>query len=282
MTYGALDAVHLFTRPVTVAVLSSGSGGNCTYVGDKHAGVLIDCGLSTKQILARMAEVGLGDAPVDAVLVTHEHSDHIGAGGVLSRALAKRGRPVPFFMTAGTASAVDARCRPDGIETIPAGGSFRVKHLVVEPVPVPHDTAEPCAFRVCLGGVRAAVVTDLGKATHLVTRHLAECDVAVLEFNHDEQMLLDGPYPFPLKQRIRSAHGHLSNAQARDLLRASLGGALRHVVLAHLSEENNTPEKASAEARAAVAEAGAEGAVELHVANQYRPLPPVVVQATAW
>jgi phosphoribosyl 1,2-cyclic phosphodiesterase len=274
--------VNLFTRPVTVAVLSSGSGGNCTYVGDRHAGVLVDCGLSTKQILARMAEVGLAEAPVDAVLVTHEHSDHVGAARVLSRALAKRGKRVPFFMTAGTASAVDARCRPDGIEAIPAGGSFRVKHLVIEPVPVPHDTAEPCAYRVCVGGVRAAVITDLGKPTHLVTQHLRECDVAVLEFNHDEQMLLDGPYPFPLKQRIRSAHGHLSNAQARELLRASLGGAVRHVILAHLSEENNTPEKARTEARAAIVEGGGEGEVALHVAEQYRPLPPVVVQATAW
>lgn len=271
----------LFSREVFVSVLSSGSAGNATWIGDRHAGVLIDCGVSTKQILTRMAAVGLGERSVDAVLVTHEHSDHVGAAGVLSRHFAKR-QAVPFFMTRGTAGALDARIRPDGIETIDAGTRFKVKHITVEPMPIPHDTADPVAYRVVVGDVVVAVVTDLGKPTQLVARQLRDCDVAVLEFNHDEDMLMEGPYPYPLKQRIRGSHGHLSNRQASELLRDGFGPRLRHLVLAHLSEENNTPARALTAARDTLATLDGGDKVTVHLGLQAQALAPITATAGVW
>ncbi len=274
--------MSLFQRDVTVCVLSSGSAGNCTYVGDGHAGLLIDCGVSTKQILARLAEVGLADAPIDGVLVTHEHSDHIGAAAILGRALAKRGRPVPFYMTRGTANGVPEACVPDGIEIIEAGTSFRVRHLLVEPIPVPHDTRDPVAYRIDVGDAAVAVITDLGRPTALIARHMRECHAVVLEFNHDEDMLMEGPYPFPLKQRIKGNHGHLSNRQAQDLLADGLGDRLRHLLLAHLSEDNNTPTRALVAAQRTLQDGGAFGRVAVEVCRQRAALAPLKVQTTTW
>jgi phosphoribosyl 1,2-cyclic phosphodiesterase len=274
--------MSLFSRDVTVCVLSSGSGGNCTYVGDGQAGVLIDCGVSTKQILGRLAEVGLADAPIDAVLITHEHADHVGAAAVLSRALARRRGPVPFYMTAGTADGVPAQCVPDGVEIIQAGVGFRVRHLRVEPIPVPHDTRDPVAYRVDVGDVPVAVVTDLGRATALLARQMRECQAVVLEFNHDEEMLMEGPYPYPLKQRIRGNHGHLSNRQAQGLLAEGLGPRLRHLLLAHLSEDNNTPTRALVAARQTLQDHGVLGRVGVDVCLQRSALAPVRLTATVW
>jgi phosphoribosyl 1,2-cyclic phosphodiesterase len=274
--------MSLFRREVTVCVLSSGSAGNCTYIGDGHAGVLIDCGVSTKQILARMAEVGLADAPVDGVLITHEHTDHVGAAGVLARALQKRRGPVPFFMTRGTAEGLAPACRPDGVEIIEAGTPFRVRHLLVEPIPVPHDTNDPVAYRVDIGDAAVAVITDLGRPTALIARHIRECRAAVLEFNHDEDMLMEGPYSYPLKQRIKGNHGHLSNRQAAQLLADAVGDRLQHLLLAHLSEENNTPTRAMVAATRVLNDLGVLGRVRVEVCQQRAALPPVHVETSAW
>lgn len=272
----------LFTRDLTVCVLSSGSAGNSTYIGDGRAGVLVDCGLATKQILARMDAAGLGDAPIDGVLLTHEHKDHVGGAAVLGRALARRGARVPFFCTAGTRDGLDPRCHPDGVEVIEAGQAFRVKHLIIEPMPVPHDVRDPVAYRVIVGDTPVAVVTDLGKPTALVARALRDCRAVVLEFNHDEDMLLDGPYPYPLKQRIRGNHGHLSNRQAAQLLVDGLGPRLDHLVLAHLSEENNTPHRAMSTARTVLQDAGVLGRVQVQVASQHAHLAPITVSSRMW
>jgi len=276
------ERVGLFARDVVVCVVSSGSSGNCTYVGDGHAGALIDCGLSTKQILARMAEAGLSDAPVNAVLVTHEHGDHVGAAGVLSRHFAKRGKPIAFYMTAGTAQSIEPRCLPDGVEHVRPGAEVAIKHLRAECFPVPHDTKEPVGWRVHLGGVTVGVVTDLGRPTKLVADKLSGCDVAVLEFNHDEEMLMNGRYPYSLKQRIKSNHGHLSNRQSQELLAAGLSPRLKTLVLGHLSEENNTPQLALAACNATLAEAGASGAVAVHIGSQRAAVAPIRVRAEVW
>ena len=273
----------LFSRDVQVAVLSSGSKGNCTYVGDGSSGVLIDCGPSTKQILARLDAVGLSEAPIDAVLVTHEHSDHAGSCRILCNRLEKeRGKPVPFHMTPGTACALKPQMTPVHLTLIEAGQEYRVGHLVIDPFRIPHDTADPVAFRIGVGERWVGVITDLGRPTTLVSQKLASLSLAVLEFNHDVEMLLDGPYAWPIKQRIRSSHGHLSNEQAGTLLSESVGPHLEHVVLAHLSEENNTPEKALQSAAQAIHSAQATDRVTLHLALQDKPLAPIGVGLRHW
>lgn len=275
-------SLGLFQREVTVAVLASGSAGNSTYIGDRHAGVLIDCGLSTRQLLLRMDELGLGDAPLDGVLITHEHSDHIGAARVLSNKIFKKtGRRIPFYMTRGTLAGAPPQCIPDGVEPILAGETFRVKHLEVDPFTVPHDVEDPVAYRVRVGDTAAAVITDLGRPTALVARKMRECDVLVLEYNHDTELLMEGPYPWHLKQRIRSNHGHLSNDQADQLLTNGLGKRLRHLVLAHLSEKNNDREKARSQAVQTLRKLGAEH-VTVEVARQDQPLAPLQVTASRW
>ena len=273
----------LFSRDVQVAVLSSGSRGNCTYIGDGTSGVLIDCGPSTKQILSRMEQVGLANAPIDAVLVTHEHSDHAGACRILCKRLSKdSGRPIEFHMTAGTASALKPQMVPEHIKFIKAGEEYRIGHLVIDPFRIPHDTADPVAFRVGVGERWVGVITDLGRPTTLVSQKLASLSVAVLEFNHDVEMLLDGPYSWPLKQRIRSSHGHLSNEQAGTLLAESVGPHLEHLILAHLSDENNSPERALQWAAQALHRADASERVRVHLALQDKPLAPIGVGIRNW
>lgn len=275
--------LSLFSRDIVVATLASGSRGNCTYVGDGHAGVLIDCGVSTRQVLKRMAEVGLSDAPIDAVLITHEHSDHVGGARVLAKQIRKRwGRSVPFYMTRGTRSGLKPQCTPDGIELVQPHQPIRLRHLTLDPFRVPHDTPEPVGWRVRVGERWVGVISDLGRPTQLVAEKLRSLSVAVLEFNHDPNLLVQGSYPWHLKQRIRSSHGHLSNQQAAALLADGLSDTLEHVVLAHLSGENNRPELALEAAQAALREAGVDGEVTLQVAAQDTPIRPVRVRTAAW
>lgn len=272
-------AVHI-PRQVQVAVLASGSGGNCTYIGDGHAGVLIDCGISAKQVLSRLEDQGLADAPIDAVLITHEHSDHVGAARVLCTRLHKKhGRYVPFLMTRGTRARLSESVTPDAIELVEPGRTVELGHLRLDPFPVPHDTDEPVAWTVQMGAVQAGVITDLGRPTTLVQEKLRSLSIAVLEFNHDFDRLMEGSYPWALKQRIRSSHGHLSNEQAAELLEAGLGDSLRHLVLAHLSEENNQPSLALAAASGALRARGAEGRVKVAVGHVRRALAPICLPA---
>ena len=273
----------MFRRDLTVVVLGSGSKGNSAWVGDRTAGVLIDCGLSTLQVMKRLAAVGMEHAPIDGVLVTHEHADHIGGARVLCDRLRKRsGRPIPFYMTTGTLRGSNPKSRPDAVEEIVPGEGFHIRHLSIDPFSVPHDVRDPVAFRVGVDGTWAGVVTDLGRPTALVRRKLASLSVAVLEFNHDRERLRDGPYPWHLKQRIRSAHGHLANDEAASMLQDALQGGtpLQHIVLAHLSAENNTPDLARRSCVEVLAAHELEDRVGVSVAEQARPLPPITV-ATA-
>ncbi|MBX2796153.1 MAG: MBL fold metallo-hydrolase [Myxococcales bacterium] len=271
----------LFHHDVVVSTLASGSRGNCTYIGTPQRGVLVDCGLSTKQVLRRMEEVGLGKARIEAVLITHEHADHVGAARILDDRLLKRqNERIPFFMTAGTKRGVNPRCMPKRVERITSGQALSVAGFDVEPYRVPHDTGDPVAFLVSHQRVNVCVVTDLGRSTRLVERQLSRCDIAVIEFNHDLEMLLDGPYPWSLKQRVRGGHGHLSNAQAEALVAAGASDRLRHLVLAHLSEDNNLPERALEAAERGLNQAGVSG-VEVRVASQQLPLTPMRVGTPA-
>lgn len=268
----------LFHQDLVVASLSSGSSGNCTYIGDEHSGVLVDCGISARQVFARLDAIGLGAVRIEAVLVTHEHNDHIAAGAILERKLSDRqGQPVPFYCTAGTALHWPERLRPSRLVAVASGVPIRIGALVAHPTTVPHDSAEAIAWSVDRGGVKAGVITDLGRGTRVVEALLASLDIAVLEFNHDLAMLMDGPYPWPLKQRVRGPQGHLSNAQAAEILVNAAPRRLKHLVLAHLSEENNRPEVAFYEAQRAIDTAGLQG-VEVHVARRHLATGPFRVE----
>ena len=258
-----------------VATLASGSKGNCTYIGTETDGILVDCGLSTKQVFLRLKALNLHQSTLHGVLITHEHSDHVGAARVLSVKLRKRtGKDIPFFMSRGTRSGVRESCLPARIEEVVSGRSFEIANFQIEPWTIPHDTHDPIAYAVGYQDARAGVITDLGRSTRLVERQLSSLDIAVLEFNHDLQMLMEGQYPWRLKQRVRSAHGHLSNEQAAQVLRRGASSRLRHLVLAHLSEDNNLPEKALDAATKGLQDSAADHTV-IHVATQRSPLAPL-------
>ena len=237
---------------VQVCVLASGSAGNCTYVGDGTTGVLVDTGVSARQVLLRMQLAGLSEAPIDAVLITHEHRDHVQGARVLAKRIeARDGRPLPFHMTAGTMENLPDAARPSQVLALPEDGRLQLGAINVQPFSVTHDVADPVGYRLEIDGFNLAIATDLGRATAIVSHHLSDLDLAVLEFNHDEELLLQGSYPWWLKQRVRSNHGHLSNAQAAALLGSVASPRLKHLLLAHLSQENNRPARALAAAPAA-------------------------------
>jgi phosphoribosyl 1,2-cyclic phosphodiesterase len=225
-----------------------------------------------------MAAVGLEDAPIDAALITHEHIDHVGSARILDDRLARtRDRRIPFFMTPGTAASLNPKVCPQGIELIEAGEMFSLGTLDIDCFTIPHDTRDPVAYRVGSEGRWAGVITDLGRSTALVEEKLGEMSVAVLEFNHDLEMLLEGAYPWHLKQRIQSSHGHLSNVQGARLLGTAVGGELQQVILAHLSEENNCSARALTQANRVLYDLGAQEEVGVMVAEQARPLRPIQI-----
>jgi len=223
-----------------------------------------------------MDSVGLGESPIDAVLITHEHGDHIGAARILHNKLKKKtGRSIPFYMTQGTFDGANEKCLPANVQIICAGVPFKHGPFSIEAFSIPHDVRDPVAYRVERGAVAAAVLTDLGRPTELVAEKIRDVDLLVLETNHDEQMLVDGPYPWELKQRIRSNHGHLSNRQSARLLSMALSPRLKHVVLAHLSDENNTPDLA----RGAIQQVLGDRAVSITVGRQLCAMGPYEVRA---
>jgi phosphoribosyl 1,2-cyclic phosphodiesterase len=260
-------------RSVRLGVLSSGSGGNCLFVEAGATRVLVDAGLPLKETARRCAAIGASVKDVSAVLLTHEHSDHSHAAGILARRLG-----VPVHASAGTLRALRDPPPPELQLTLRGGQTFQLGELRITPVAVPHDAREPVAYVFeDSAGVRAAIITDLGCAPRAVAAALQDLDALVLEMNHDARMLLEGPYPFSLKRRIRSDLGHLSNAQGAQLLAQVLHPGLRHLVLAHLSEHNNTERHARA-AVDPVLERKGSGA-NVVVGSQARPLEPLELRA---
>jgi phosphoribosyl 1,2-cyclic phosphodiesterase len=220
--------------------LGSGSRGNAALIEAGGTCVMLDCGFGLREIEGRLARAGRAPADVDAILVTHEHSDHIGG---VARFAARHGTRV--LATTGTARGFRGQ-PPPRLERICAHESFAVGALEIAPMPVPHDAREPCQFVFSDGALRLGIVTDLGRATQHVVDSLAGCDALALECNHDEALLAAGPYPAALKRRVGSDLGHLANRQAAALLAALDLARLRHVIALHLSETNNTPPLARA------------------------------------
>lgn len=223
--------------------LGSGSGGNATVV-EAHDGlrthrVVIDCGFSLREFEWRLARAGLQPGDLDAVFVTHEHGDHVGC----ALALARR-HGLPLWTSHGTWRAIGEPAHDGRIRFARDGEPIEVGSLRLVPFTVPHDAAEPLQLQCGDGAVTLGVLTDAGSITPHLLEHLRDCRALLLECNHDTQMLAQSRYPASLKARVGGRHGHLSNTTAAQILRASLHGGLRHVVAAHLSEQNNTPELA--------------------------------------
>ena len=220
--------------------LGSGSGGNATVVEAGTSRVLIDCGFSLRELDTRLARVGLDAGQIDAVFVTHEHGDHVGCAVTLAR---REG--IPLWTSRGTWRAIGEPGLPDGLLRLARDGeAIGVGDLELRPFTVPHDANEPLQLRCSDGARHLGVLTDLGSATPHLLAHLQGCAALLLECNHDPQLLAGSRYPASLKARIGGRFGHLSNDTAAQILAACLHGGLRHLVAAHLSEQNNRPELA--------------------------------------
>lgn len=222
-----------------ICAIASGSNGNCYYIGNEKNAVLIDAGISCKQIVNRMLERGLNPEKVKATFITHEHGDHMrGARGVSKKL------QVPIYLTAKTHSSAYKNMRLDSPRFFNPGDKIQVGDFTVFSMLKNHDAAEPCSFRIQYKEKSIGVFTDIGEACDDVKSHIQKCDALFLESNYDEQMLWDGGYPYFLKQRVASKVGHLSNNQAFELLDKHTNGNLKCVLLSHISRDNNTHEKA--------------------------------------
>ena len=249
---------------LTLCTLASGSRGNSIYISDGQTRLLVDAGLSAKEIQRRMQAVGLNPSELDGLIVSHEHSDHIQGIGVLSRRY-----KLPVYLTHATYLAAARLGKLHGSHHFQCGSPFQIGTLKVHPFSISHDAKDPAGFTIGRNGKRIGIATDLGKATVMVSDHLSGCGLIVLEANHDSRMLEEGPYPWHLKQRIRGRSGHLSNLESRNLLAQIQHAHLKYVVLAHLSETNNTAEKAFSEVASAIPHLTAK----ILVANQDQPGP---------
>lgn len=224
---------------LTLCAIASGSNGNCYYIGNNQDAVLVDAGISARQTIARMQGRGLDPSRVKAVFISHEHADHTCGARVLSKKL-----HIPVFLTSQTYMAMFSNHRPNSPRFFSPGSEIIIGNFHVIPFRKQHDAAEPCSFRIEYKGVQIGVFTDIGNPCDNVIYNFSQCHFAFLESNYDEQMLWNGHYPWPLKKRIASDYGHLSNDQAYNLLTMNSGKNLQAVFLSHLSAENNTPETA--------------------------------------
>jgi len=252
-----------------VCTLASGSKGNAAYVSDGETSVLIDAGLSGIEIQRRLASRNLSPEDLNAIIVTHEHSDHVRGVGILSRRY-----KLPVYINPKTRTASPGLGKLHEIRPFECGTTFSVNKLAVHPFAISHDAEDPAGFTIGLNGTTIGIATDLGIATAMVRQHLKDCALLILEANHDPTMLETGPYPWPLKQRISSRTGHLSNPDSKKLLNELQHDKLQHVVLGHLSETNNTPQKAFDEVAPALTRCKAR----LTVADQYSSGPVIYLK----
>jgi phosphoribosyl 1,2-cyclic phosphodiesterase len=248
--------------------LGSGSKGNATLVEAGSTRILVDAGLSARALGNRLEAVGVSAVEIDFILLSHDHSDHVRGAERFSRL-----HGVPVLSSIETLEAMD-RSPVDfaAWEPLPENGPAALGDFEVECFPVPHDAAKPVGFVLHGEGLRLAMATDLGHATTLVLERLRGSDLVMIESNHDERMLRDGPYPWQLKQRVAGRTGHLSNDEAAAVLEDVVEDCCRAVVLAHLSAKNNSPELARKTAARALAAAGRKR-VSMRVAAEGGPTP---------
>lgn len=232
---------------VCVSVLASGSRGNCAIVQSSSTRILVDAGISCRETFKRLKVAGEDPHSLSAIVITHEHSDHVSGLLVLAKKL-----NIPLYMTGATHQAWARSVRDatgespvvSRLELFASGHRFQIGDIDVTPFTIPHDAADPVGFTFRAEGVKVAVATDLGYIPPSICDQLRGCDVLILESNHDLEMLRVGPYPWSVKQRVMSRVGHLSNTALAEFFRNDYDGCAGYIVLAHLSEHNNHPELA--------------------------------------
>ncbi len=232
---------------VSLSVLASGSRGNSAIVASVSTRILVDAGISCREIFKRMKAAGDDPHSLSAILITHEHSDHVYGLATLAKRL-----NIPIFMTGATHQAWARAVRDEKgerpevaqLEIFYSGHSFQIGNIQVTPFTIPHDAADPVGFTFSVEGCKIGFATDLGYIPPNVQVQLRGCDVLVMESNHDVEMLRVGPYPWSVKQRVMSRVGHLSNDSLAEFFAGDYDGGAAYVVLAHLSEQNNHPELA--------------------------------------
>ena len=257
-------------RKMRFSVLASGSAGNACYVESDRSSVLIDAGLSGREIIRRLELINVNPEGLDALILTHEHSDHIKGAGPLARRL-----DIPVFGNSSTfkkgIKTLGDLSKPVTIHT---GQTIPIQDLLIKTFTKCHDAVDPIGVVISSNGVKLGLVTDLGRSTRMVEDHLRGCQALVIEFNHDEKMLEEGPYPLDLKRRIRGPDGHLSNHQAGELVKAVLHEGLKLVVPAHISDKNNLPEKALQVVEMVMMGYG-RGQTKIVLSHQDHPMPMV-------
>ncbi len=229
--------INLQHMSLYITSLNSGSNGNCYYIGNDEEAILVDAGISCRETEKRMMRLGLQIQKIKAIFISHEHGDHIAGLPVL----AKKYR-LPVYITSGTLE--EGRLQLNAEQVIPfeAYKAVQIGGLSITAFPKFHDAADPHSFVVSSSSVRVGVFTDIGKpCDHLIT-HFQHCHAAFLETNYDEDMLMNGKYPAMLKNRIRGGHGHLSNRQALELFKKYRPSFMSHLLLSHLSKDNNNPQ----------------------------------------
>lgn len=222
--------------------LFSGSSGNCTFISDGKTNLLIDAGVSASRICSALAQINCSPRDIHGILLTHEHRDHIVGAGVLSRNFS-----IPVYANSGTIERtmpVTGWIFDDYIHIFKTNEKFDVGDIEVFPFSTSHDTADPVGYTFRLDGKYYSVATDTGVVTDTVLKHLCRSEKVLIEANHDVEMLQNGPYPYRLKQRILGQKGHLSNENAAHLAAQLVKWGAKSIALGHLSEKNNTPEKA--------------------------------------
>lgn len=229
---------------VTFCPLFSGSSGNSIFISTKSTKILIDAGVSGKKIENALTEINVSAKDLDAIFITHEHKDHITGAGILSRRF-----DIPLFATCGTWEYLDdniGKISPNNKNFIYNQENCFINDICVLPFEIPHDANEPVGFNVFAGNTKITIATDFGYPTDLIKQSIFNSDILLLEANHDVNMLENGSYPYPLKQRILSDKGHISNITAGNLIKEVMNKKLKYIYLGHLSEENNDPSVAYA------------------------------------
>jgi len=251
---------------VRISVLGSGSRGNCTLIATERTRLLVDAGLNRKETYARLASLGERAEAFDAILISHEHIDHVRGLRLLALDL-----QAPVYISPVTRDSMTWDPKLQRFEHFTPGQKFSVGDIEVTPFSVPHDAVDPVAFALETQGIKVGVVTDLGYIHEVVKQRVKGCHCLIFESNHDLEMLKVGPYPWHVKQRVMGRHGHLSNNATAGFLSEDFDGAAQVLVLAHLSETNNHPEIARLTAEEALN--ARRDRPQLHLASQTTPTP---------